>query len=266
MQLNANGIDIHYEISGRKEASVVMLSHSLGSSMGMWDPQLTPLEEQFQVLRYDIRGHGSSDVPPGAYNLEQLAEDVIALLNALSIDRVHWVGLSMGGMIGQCLALNYPERLKTIVLCDTAARIPDEAQPVWQERIDTARRMGMQALVEDTLKRWFTASFLARNPPALESIRRQFLETAVDGYVGCSEAIRNLNYLDELDRIHLPTLIIVGEDDPGTPLASAEAMQQRISGSRLVVLPSAAHLSSIEQSAPFNSALLAFLEEHRLEP
>lgn len=259
MRILANGIQTAFELSGREDASVVMLSHSLGSSMIMWGPQIKVLEEDFRVLRYDTRGHGGTEAPEGPYSLEMLGQDLIALLDALGIGRVHLVGLSMGGMIAQEVALAEPQRLLSLVLCDTAAVLPQDAQPVWEERIERARREGLSALVDETMGRWFTRDYLAQWPPEVEMIRRQFLATPVTGYIGCSEAIRRLNYLHRLDQIKIPTLIMVGEDDPGTPVSAARAIQERIAGSRLEILPCAAHLSNIEQAAVFNRALLGFL-------
>jgi len=261
MKIKANGIQMNYQLSGKENEPVVVLSHSLGSSLAMWDPQMEILEARYQVLRYDIRGHGGTDAPEGAYSLDELGDDAIGLLDALGIDVVHWVGLSMGGMIGQCLALNHTNRLRSLVLCDTAAKIPDEAQPVWQERMDTARDKGMQALVQETLERWFTLPYFGKSPGGVELIRKHFLATPVLGYIGCSEAIRVLNYLENLSDIQIPTLIMVGEDDPGTPVAASEAMHERIPGSSLVVLHSAAHLSNIEQAEAFNRALMGFLQK-----
>ena len=260
MLIDANGIRINYELSGKEDAPVVVLSHSLGSSMVMWNPQLDALESQFRVLCYDMRGHGDSGATEGAYTLDQLAADVIALLDALHIEPTHFVGLSIGGMIGQCLALNYPDRFQSLTLCDTSPILPDDAKPLFQERMDLARTKGMQALVEGTLERWFTPPYLDQNPPEVDLIRNQFLATSVTGFIGCSEAILGLNYLDRLSEIKLPTLIIVGEDDPGTPVEASEAIHALIANSKLVVLPSAAHLSNIEQAEAFNSALLAFLQ------
>jgi len=259
MQVNANGILIHYELSGGKDLPVVMLSHSLACSLVMWEPQMDLLRPRFRVLRYDTRGHGGTDAPEGAYTLEGLAEDALSLLDALDIASVHFVGLSMGGMIGQCLALNHAHRLQSLTLCDTAARIPEEAQPVWDERIAAAEKDGMQALAPQTLERWFTPAYREQNPLPVERIRRQILATPVAGFIGCSEAIRRLDYLERLPRIALPTLIIVGKDDPGTPVEASEAMHARIKESSLVVLPDAAHLSNIEQAARFNAALIDFL-------
>lgn len=261
MKIKANGIQMNYELSGREDAQVVVLGHSLASSLVMWRPQIDTLSQRYRVLCYDTRGHGGTDAPAPPYTLAQLGEDAMALLDALDIDVVHWVGLSMGGMIGQCIALNHPGRFRSLSLCDTAAVLPKEADPVWQERIDLARIEGMAPLVQSTLERWFTPPYLAFNPPMVDVIRRHMLATPVDGYVGCSEAIRGLNYLDRLSEIKVPTLIMVGEDDPGTPVDASQAMHDRIPQSQLVVLPSAAHLSNIEQTEGFNHALMEFLTD-----
>jgi 3-oxoadipate enol-lactonase len=260
MLIEANGIQINCELSGKEKAPVVVLSHSLACSMVMWRPQLDLLERHFQVLRFDTRGHGGSDAPAGSYTLEQLVDDAIGILDAFDFDRVSWVGLSMGGMIGQGLALEHPARIERLVLADTAAIIPDEAQPIWQERLDAVQSEGMQAVVESTLERWFTPGYLEQNSPEIDQIRQQVLATPVAGYVGCSEAIRRLNYLNRLSVIQAPALIMVGADDPGTPVAASEAMHAQIKSSQLVVIPDAAHLSNIEQAQFFNEHLIAFLK------
>jgi 3-oxoadipate enol-lactonase len=262
MKVKTNGIQINYELSGQQGAPAVVLSHSLGSSLEMWNPQIAALEPHYRVLRYDTRGHGGSEAPPQPYSLDQLGEDAGSLLDVLGIDAVHFVGLSMGGMIGQYLGLNHGNRLRSLVLCDTAALIPSEAQPVWQERIDTARKNGLAALVESTLQRWFTPPYLDQNPPQVQLIRKLFLSTPLAGYIGCSEAIRNLDYLERLTEIKIPTQIIVGRDDPGTPVAAAQAMHKRITDSKLVVLDSAAHLSNVEQPEAFNQSLMKFINRH----
>ena len=260
MRIKANHIQINYELSGKTGAPVVVLSHSLACSLVMWNPQMDDLSPHFQVLRYDMRGHGHSDVTPGPYTIELLAEDVIGLLDALSIDRVHFVGLSVGGMIGQSLVLNHPKRLRSLALCDTAPAVPQEAQPIWQERIERTRAKGMESQVNETMERWFTPAFLKQNPPMVGLIRKQILATPVAGYLGCAEAIRKLNYLNRLSEMKLPTLIMVGEDDPGTPVSASRAIHERIPDSKLVILPSARHLSNVEQAEAFNAALLAFLK------
>lgn len=259
MLIETNGIQINCELSGKKKAPVVVLSHSLACSMVMWRPQLERLKSRFRVLRFDTRGHGGSDAPPGPYTLEQLVDDAVGILDKLGLDRVRFVGLSMGGMIAQGLALDHPDRIERLVLADTSARIPAEAQPVWQERIDAVHSGGMQAAAESTLERWFTPDYLKQNAPEIDEIRQQILATPITGYIGCSEAIRRLNYLNRLSAIQTPTLIMVGADDPGTPVAAAEAMHAQIKNSKLVVIPDAAHLSNIEQAQIFNHNLIAFL-------
>ncbi len=259
MKIAANGISMKYELSGTEEGEVVLLSHSLGSTLSMWDKQVPVLNENFRVLRFDTRGHGGTDAPEGPYTLEQLGKDAIALMDALEIEKVHWVGISMGGMIGQVVALDSGARLKSLVLCDTAAVIPREAQPVWEERISRARREGLGSLVQETMERWFTPGYLNQSPAEVEKIRELFLATSVSGFVGCSEAIRRLNTLDALSRINTRTLIMVGEEDPGTPVEASKAIKERIPGAELIVIPSAAHLSNVEQSGVFNENLLRFL-------
>jgi 3-oxoadipate enol-lactonase len=261
MKIETNGIQINYELSGQSDAPVVMLSHSLACSMLMWNPQLDVLQSQFNVLRYDMRGHGESEATEGAYTLELLAADVIGLLDALKIDVVHFVGLSIGGMIGQCLALNYAHRLQSLALCDTASKIPDEAQPLFRERMDRARTGGMEAMVQETLERWFTQPYLEQNPPEIELIGHQIATTSLAGYLGCSEAILALNYVDRLTEIKLPTHIIVGEDDPATTVELSKTIHEHIPHAKLEILPSAAHLSNIEQAEAFNTTLMEFLRD-----
>ncbi|OGP75300.1 MAG: 3-oxoadipate enol-lactonase [Deltaproteobacteria bacterium RBG_16_49_23] len=259
MFATANGIRIHYKLSGRKEGLVVILSHSLASSLKMWDPQMEMLESRFRVLRYDTRGHSRSETTPAPYTLEGLGEDALGLLDQLGMDRVHWVGLSMGGMIGQSIALNHPDRLLSLSLCDTAAVIPAEAQPIWEERIEGVRQRGMSSQLDATMERWFTPSFLSLNPPMLTLIKEELLTTPAEGYIGCAIAIRKLNYLNRLSEIHLPTLIMVGEDDPATPVSASEAIHERIKNSGLIILRSARHLSNVEQPGVFNENLVDFL-------
>ena len=259
MLIKANGIQMNYILSGKKDGPVVVMSHSLGSSLVMWEPQRAALEAHFRVLRYDTRGHGGTEVTPGGYTLELLAKDAVGLMDVLGIKEAHWVGLSMGGMIGQGLGLNHADRVRRLVLCDTSAIVPDEMQPVWQERIDKARSKGMEGLVEETMERWFTASYIKKSPDMLKVIRSQFLATSVQGFIGCGEAIRRLNYLSRLSLINKPTLIMAGDDDPVAPMASMSGMQERIKKSKVVILPSARHISNVEQAEAFNETLLDFL-------
>lgn len=261
MKVTANGVSMRYTLDGPASAPVVTLSHSLATDLSMWDPQMPALTARYRVLRYDTRGHGGTDAPAGAYTLEQLAEDARALLRALGIPRTHWVGLSMGGMIGQVLALTPPGVLASLALCDTTSRIPPEAKPVWDDRIRTAETRGMEPLVEPTLARWLTLPFRARRADVVERVATMIRRTDPRGYVGCCHAIAALDLTDRLGAIALPTLIVVGADDAGTPVAASRAIHERIPGSELVVIESASHLSNLEQPEAFDRAVSAFLAQ-----
>ena len=251
----------HHELVGDPQSPVVMLSHALGASAGMWDAQLPALTQRYRVLRYDTRGHGQSDVPPPPYTLDELVDDAVALLDRLGIEKAWFVGLSMGGMIGQLLALRHPERLLGLGLCATTSEIPDAAQPLWDERIRVARSDGMEPHVEPTMQRWFTPAFLESRPDAVDPIREMVRSTAVEGYVGCSEAIRRLSLTDRLGQIRLPVLVVAGREDPGAPPAVAQRIHEEISESELAVLERAAHLCNVEQAEAFNRSLLSFLQK-----
>ena len=259
MKVHANGIDIHCEVSGR--GPWLVLSHSLCCDGTMWQPQRAALEPHFTVLRFDTRGHGRSAVPPGPYTFEQLTDDVLGLLDALEIGHAHFCGLSMGGMIGQHLALKAPGRLDRLVLADTTSRMPPEARPLWAERIRVAQEQGMAAHVEPTLERWFTTPYRAAHPEVMETIGALIRATPVAGYVGCAEAISRIDLTGRLSEVKAPTLVIVGGEDTGTPPAMAEAIAAAIPGARLEIIPDAAHLSNIEQADAFNRLLLDFLTE-----
>ncbi|MDX1432990.1 MAG: 3-oxoadipate enol-lactonase [Gammaproteobacteria bacterium] len=260
MRITANDLHVNCQVSGPEGAPVVVLSHSLGSSGVMWEHQVPALVEKYRVVRYDTRGHGGTDAPAGPYSLDMLGDDAVAMLDALDIDRVHWVGLSMGGMIGQNVALRHSARLASAVLCDTTSRVPGEAKSMWDERIAAAEKSGMSALVDATMERWFTAPYRERGPKDLQVIREQFLETPTSGFVGCCQAIRDLDYTDRLAQIDLPVHVIVGDQDPSTPPAAAQAIQERISGASLDIIESAAHMSNVEQPEAFNRSLFTFLD------
>ena len=259
MKITANGISVNYTLDGPAGAPVVMLSHSLATDLSMWDPQMKALTARYRVLRYDTRGHGGTDAPAEAYTLDQLAHDARTLLQALGIAKVHWVGLSMGGMIGQTLALKSPELFLSLSLCDTSSRIPAEAKPLWADRIKTAQSQGMEPLVEGTISRWFTAPFREQHKDVVDPVRTMIRRTPPQGYAGCCAAISALDLTDRLPAIKLPTLIVVGEEDQGTPVAASQAIQAKIAGSQLEILKSAAHLANMEQPEAFTKALTSFL-------
>jgi 3-oxoadipate enol-lactonase len=259
MKTRANGIEINYEIHGRVGAPWLVLSHSLACSVRMWDPQIAALKERYRILACDTRGHGGTEATRGAYSLELLADDLFSLLKGMKIEEAHYCGLSMGGMIGQTFALKYPGIFRTLTLADTTSRYPAEAAAAWAERIRTAESEGMEPLAQPTLERWFTEPFRRRNPAAVDAIRKLIVATPVDGYVGCSHAIPKINLTARLKEIKCPILVIVGADDPGTPPAMAREIHDNAPGSKLVVLPQAAHLANIEQPDGFTGALRGFL-------
>lgn len=258
MKITANGIDIHYTIEG--EGPLVTLSHSLGCNLSMWDDQAQALKERYCVLRFDTRGHGDTSAQPGRYTLEQMVEDVHGLLAGLGITATHFVGLSMGGMIGQLFALEYPEMVESLVLCDTTSRWPDGSAPIWEERIQTVQASGMEPLVEPTIERWFTASFRERRRDVTDRIRAMLRATPPEGYVGCCHAIPKIDTTDRLGAIRCPALVIVGEADPGTPVAMARVIYEALPSAELAILSSAAHLSNVEQPEEFNRVLRGFLD------
>jgi 3-oxoadipate enol-lactonase len=259
MKIRANGIEMHYVMDGPERAPVVTLSHSLATTLAMWEPQARALARRYRVLRYDTRGHGGTEAPAGAYSLDLLAEDARALLAALGITRTHWIGLSMGGMIGQTLALSSPALFATLALCDTSSRVPPEARPTWDERIATAESKGMEPLVEPTIARWFTPPFIAAHPEVVDPVRAMIRATSPRGYAGCCHALKVLDLTDRLGAIRMPTVVIVGEDDPGTPVAASRSIHEHIADSELVIIKSAAHLSNLEQPDTFTQTLTGFL-------
>ena len=257
MKIKSNGIELNYQMEG--EGPWVVMSHSLACNLSMWEEQAAVLKPGFRVLRFDTRGHGSSAAAQGAYTLDMLADDLLGLLDGLGIARAHFVGLSMGGMIGMTAALRHPQRFASLVLCDTSSRVPPEAAPVWEGRIRTAAEQGMEPLVEPTLQRWFTEPFYKSGKAMMGRVGQMIRSTPVAGYVGCCHAIPKIDLTDRLGAIQCPVRVIVGEQDAGTPVAMSRAIQEAIPGADLVVIPSASHLSNLEQPEAFNRALADFL-------
>ncbi len=259
MKLEANGIQINYEIEG--EGPVVTFSHSLACNLSMWDEQVQALKGRYRVLRYDTRGHGRTAAPSGAYTLDQLADDLKGLLDGLGIAETHFVGLSMGGMIGQIFALKYPARVQSLVLCDTTSRYPTGAASVWEERIKTVSAEGMEPMVAPTLERWFTAPFRARRKDVMEKVGAMIRSTPPAGYIGCCHALPKISVTEKLRDVRCPALVIVGEEDPGTPVQMARDIQAALPAAELAILCRASHLSNVEQPGEFNRVLGGFLDK-----
>jgi 3-oxoadipate enol-lactonase len=258
MKIKTNGIETEYTIEG--EGPWVTMSHSLACNLSMWDDQAKLLSRKFKVLRYDTRGHGGSSAPPGPYTLEQLADDAKALFDALGIKRTHWIGLSMGGMIGETFALKYPGFFQSMVLADTTSRRAPNAEQMWGERVKIAREKGMEGVREGTLARWFTDPYRESHEDVMKKIGGDITSTPVEGFAGCCDAIAKIDVLDRLKEIDCPSLVIVGDQDHGTPPEMARQIHANLRGSELVIVPSAAHLSNIEQPEAFNRAITEFLD------
>ncbi len=258
--------EINIDVSGTQGKPVVVMTHSLGCNLHMWDPQMDLLQNDFHVVRLDMRGHGLSDVTPGPYTLETLGDDAIAVMDELSLDRVHWVGLSIGGMIGQGVLLRYPERFLSATLCDTSSVVPSTGLDLWHERIAKVEGEGLASIADATMERWFTSAFLAStdivDQKTVEHVRAQFTGTADAGYVACCHAIMKLNYTDRLANIKTPTCVIVGEQDQATPVEASQTIHNNIKGSELHILENASHIANVEQTDAFNAALMPFLRKH----
>jgi 3-oxoadipate enol-lactonase len=259
MRIDAGDLSVNYELDGPPEAPVVAFSHCLAGNLDIWRGQAKALADEFRVLRYDSRGHGGTSATDPPYSMDVLAEDLVHLLDGLGIRKAHFVGISMGGMIGQTLALRHPERIEGLILCDTTCRIPPEAGPMWQERIEIAREQGMSALSEETLQRWLSPGFRQERPEVEAVIRRMIESTPVRGFEGCCQAIREFDLAEAVPEIASPTLVMVGENDPGTTVDMARDLQNRISGAELQILPQAFHLANIEAEGEFNDVVLRFL-------
>jgi 3-oxoadipate enol-lactonase len=258
--IEVQGERFHCRVDGPVGAPVVVLSNSLGTNLSMWDAQIPSLSARFRVMRYDTRGHGSSVVSQGGYGPDTLGRDVLGLLDALNITRVHFCGLSMGGAVGMWLALNAPERIDRLVLADTAARFGTAEK--WNARIDAVRKGGLGAIADGVLEGWFTSRFRERAPDAVARLRQMLLAAPVEGYLASCAAVRNVDLRSEIGRIACPTLVIVGTHDVPTPPAEGRALAERIAGARYVELD-AAHISNVEAAERFTAELVGFLTSEK---
>jgi 3-oxoadipate enol-lactonase len=248
---------LHTTSLGDRGSQVVFL-HGLFGQGRNWTQIGKALADRHRVLRYDTRGHGRSGTTPGPYSIAMLADDALGLLDALEIRQAHIVGLSMGGMIAQQLGARFPERVLSLALCDTASEMPPRS--MWEERFAIARSQGTAGLVESTIQRWFTAPFIAREPAAIEKVRRMILSTGTEGFIACGSAVRDMAQTTMLLKVKSPTLIIVGRHDPACSVEQATVIHRMIDGSQMVIIEEAAHLSNIEQPRAFNGALRAFID------
>lgn len=253
-----SAVEVDAVVSGRPDGPTVVLSNSLGSTYRMWDAQLAALEDRFRVIRYNTRGHGDSPVPAGPYSIDDLADDVIALLDRYGVQRAHLVGLSLGGMTMMRVAARNPERLEKLVLLCTAAQLPPAS--AWLERAATVRAGGSGAVADAVVQRWFTPDYLAAHPDVRAEHVAMIAGTPAEGYAGCCEAIAALNLRGELSAITAPALAIAGADDPATPPAMLEEIAGAIPGAELLVVPNSAHLANAEQPDIVTPAIVRHLE------
>jgi 3-oxoadipate enol-lactonase len=256
--IDADGCLLNVSVEGRDGGPTLMLSNSLGCNLQMWEPQMRSLTQLFRVIRYDRRGHGKSQVPPGPYSMERFGRDVLAILDDLNIEKTHWCGLSMGGMVGQWLGANAPERFGKIILSNTACHYPDPTN--WLNRIKAVKEGGIAAVADTVIAGWLTADFREREPQVAANMKAMLLATPVEGYLACCEALSTLDQRELLPKIKSPTLVIAGRHDMATPVSAGEFIRSRIPGASMTLLD-AAHISNVEQPHAFTDALVGFLTQ-----
>jgi 3-oxoadipate enol-lactonase/4-carboxymuconolactone decarboxylase len=255
--IRSNDVELFYDLTGPESAPVVAFSNSIGTTLEMWDRQVPALSDRYRCLRYDTRGHGRSPVVDRPVTIDDLADDLAGLLDALGVERAHIVGLSLGGMTAQAFGARHPERAQSLVLMATSAYLPHG----WDERAATVRAHGMGAIVDAVLARWFTPDFAAAHPDAVAPLRARFLANDPRGYAACCEAIRDMDLRPSNAALRALTLIIAGADDPATPAAMMEDIRTRVPQAELIVLPRAAHILAVERGDAVNRHLTAFLNE-----
>jgi 3-oxoadipate enol-lactonase len=257
----AHGIYSVLESHAEPTASVVTLVHAIGLDHTMWDDLATKLRRRYSVLRIDVRGHGLSDVRDGRYTLAELADDVAAVLDSHSIEKTHFVGLSLGGMIGQAFALQHPARLQKMVLACTSSYYGPEGAAMWNGRVKTVTESGTAALADASMQRFFSDAFRAAQPEIVAKYKARLIATARKGYVGCSHALAALDFSNDLAKIAAPTLVIAGELDVGTPPAMSEALTRGIPDARMATIAGAAHLAAVEKPEEFGALVEEFLSQ-----
>ncbi len=247
----------YYEFEDFGTDKTLIFSNSLGTNLSMWEQQVAILSPHFNILRYDTRGHGKSGVGAATTDIATLSNDVLALLDYLKLDKVHFCGLSMGGLIGQWLGINAPERFEKIILSNTAAKIGHAEG--WNQRIALVRDKGLKSITDATAERWFTPDFRMKHPSVIEGILDNFVRTDTVGYMACCAAVRDADFRTQLAGLEVPTLVISGSKDPVTTVEDAKFMAERLPLASHITL-NAAHLSNVEVGAAFSKCILHFLE------
>jgi 3-oxoadipate enol-lactonase len=245
-------------MTGPQDAPILMLSNSLGTNLHMWDAQVKPFTAAFRLLRYDRRGHGKSGVPKGPYTMEQFGRDAIAVMDAVGAQKVHWCGLSMGGMVGQWLGAKAPERIDRLILSNTSCYYA--SKDMWNDRLAVIAKSGLGAIADGVMNVWFTKDFRERSPDTVADMKHMLLQTPTDGYIASAEAVRDMDHRDILQNIKAPTLIIAGRQDMATTVEAAEFIRSRVPGASLTLLD-AAHISNVELPGIYADTILGFLTQ-----
>jgi len=265
MLIDLAGRSIYYDLAGPEDGPVVCFTHSLASDGGMWAEQVPPLlAKGYRVLRLDMRGHGGSDPVAGPYTMAQLADDVAAALDFLGIAKVQLIGLSIGGMLGQAFAIAHGQRLISAMLCDTSPQTMAGAQEAWAPRIAAVKKANsLTPLADGTMERWFTDAFKPRNPGRWKQIHATIAGTTPAGYLGCAGAILDFDFVPKLPQVKVPTLVVCGAEDEGTPPAGNKKIAELIPGARYEEIADARHFPNVERPEVFNPILLGWLDAHR---
>ncbi len=262
MEVKANGVAFNCVVEGKEGAPWITFSHALANNLTLWDDVVATLKDRFRILRYDHRGHGQSQPVEGPYTFPMLLDDVLAIWAELDVNQSHWVGLSIGGMIGYGLGIHHPNRLLSIVACDSRPDAPPDYAAYFQYRIDTARDKGMEGLVEPTIERWFTPEFREKNPPILDKVRDMIRTTSQMGHEGNCEALKTLAYGPDLHKIPVPTLVLGGAKDKGAPPEALKEAAEKIPNAEHLIIPEAGHITALENPPAFHAALKTWFDKH----
>ena len=252
----SNNAEINYQTFGDTSKHAIIFSNSLGTNFSMWQAQIDVFKNDFFVICYDTRGHGQSSAPQGPYTIDQLGQDVIHLLDHLNVEKAAFCGISMGGLTGQWLAINYPERFNHVIICNTAAKIGQEQ--AWKDRAALVREQGLQPIASTAASRWFTEHFIQRNTAIVTSLSNDLGASSAEGYASCCEALAKADLREQLKEIKIPVLVIAGIQDPVTTVADGQFMAERIVSSQLFEI-NASHISNIEQPKVFNTVIQKFI-------
>jgi 3-oxoadipate enol-lactonase len=263
MRAQINGIDMAYDVSGPATAPAVVLHHPLATNMSFWDDATAALNATYRVVRFDARGHGATEATVGRYDFATLSKDVVGLMDHVGVKRAQFVGLSMGGMVAQALGLHHADRFTSLTVVSSSSKTAEAMRHLWSDRVVVAREKGMASQVEPAMARWLAASTKAHHPEIVARCTKMLTSTPLEGYAGWCGCLEYLDFTDKLSGIKLPTKVIVGAEDPATPVAASETIQRHIAGSELAILPGVSHMLAIENPKLFHDALLPFLAKHR---